>query len=334
MATTWLSGYGHPLDYNSGKKDPGFICPLLWNTLREEDISGAAFDLLSLCELTMLQLMIVATDELDWNTKKKWKEELSSEQDFIPKMVFRWTQIQCISYSAQCSYSSYQMYSNLTMPSLPNKKKILQANVAKFESKIPAKLKDWHPGSDQKVWDLVHPSLFSLVYGRTRILSSETTTLEDWISNDVVKEKLQAFLPMKKQKRVVLAPNFNGFLLKWTYLEIKQSMFISPRGQQTSFNNPCGITSYINNLHPQKEKSLYEIVSQLTTASIPLWELTLAPLVQGNNFSRSMRIAYTEVEYDPDPEAWGRARDRRRTSNWPLKNLNMMEVHGMLKVNW
>jgi hypothetical protein len=63
-------------------------------------------------------------------------------------------------------------------------------------------------------------------------------------------------------------------------------------------NNPCRITSYINNLHPQKEQSLYEIISQLITASIPLWELTLAPLVPDNNFSRSQRIAYAEVEYE------------------------------------
>jgi Protein of unknown function (DUF4246) len=62
--------------------------------------------------------------------------------------------------------------------------------------------------------------------------------------------------------------------------------------------NPCRITSYINNLHPQKEKSLYEIISQLITASIPLWELTLAPLLKGNKFSRGKRIAYTQVHYE------------------------------------
>jgi Protein of unknown function (DUF4246) len=62
--------------------------------------------------------------------------------------------------------------------------------------------------------------------------------------------------------------------------------------------NPHRITSYINNLHPQKEKSLYEIISQLITASIPLWELTLAPLLKGNNFSRGKRIAYRKVQYE------------------------------------
>jgi hypothetical protein len=45
----------------------------------------------------------------------------------------------------------------------------LQAAVRPLEE-IPAWKKYWHPGSDEKVLDLVHPSLFPVVYGRTRAL--------------------------------------------------------------------------------------------------------------------------------------------------------------------
>lgn len=63
-----------------------------------------------------------------------------------------------------------------------NLKKELQEAVRIFEKKIPENMKDWHPNSDGKVWDLVHPSLFPLVYGRTRILANgETTNLDDFI---------------------------------------------------------------------------------------------------------------------------------------------------------
>ncbi len=34
----------------------------------------------------------------------------------------------------------------------------------------PEEKKDWHPGSDGKVLNLVHPSLFPLVYGRSEVL--------------------------------------------------------------------------------------------------------------------------------------------------------------------
>ena len=57
----------------------------------------------------------------------------------------------------------------------------LQAAVTELED-VPEDQKDWHPGSDGKVLDLVHPSLYPLVYGRTRVLETGTTSLEDCIA--------------------------------------------------------------------------------------------------------------------------------------------------------
>lgn len=67
----------------------------------------------------------------------------------------------------------------------------LKKAVTAFEDKIPERLKDWHPGSDGLVWDLVHPSLFPLVYGRSRILSSGlTTTVKDCVEKSGQGEKI------------------------------------------------------------------------------------------------------------------------------------------------
>jgi hypothetical protein len=63
------------------------------------------------------------------------------------------------------------------------------------------------------------------------------------------------------------------------------------------------IKSYINNLHPHKEKRLYELIEKLIDASIPLWNATLAPLAD-ESFVHHERIAYKAVQYDPDPESW------------------------------
>jgi len=57
----------------------------------------------------------------------------------------------------------------------------LQAAVVELED-VPDKRKDWHPGSNGKVLDLVHPSLYPLVYGRTRVLETGRTFLEDCIA--------------------------------------------------------------------------------------------------------------------------------------------------------
>jgi Protein of unknown function (DUF4246) len=45
----------------------------------------------------------------------------------------------------------------------------LEEHVKPLED-VPEKLRDWHPGSGGKVLDLVHLSLFPLIYGRTRVL--------------------------------------------------------------------------------------------------------------------------------------------------------------------
>ena len=62
----------------------------------------------------------------------------------------------------------------------PDLQAALKAAVDPLED-VPDRLKDWHPGSDDLVLDLVHPSLFPLVYGRSKILKEGITTLDDCI---------------------------------------------------------------------------------------------------------------------------------------------------------
>ena len=57
-------------------------------------------------------------------------------------------------------------------------KQELREAVSTLEN-IPAIHRDWHPGSDEKVLDLVHPSLFPLMYGRSRALTDGLVTLDN-----------------------------------------------------------------------------------------------------------------------------------------------------------
>lgn len=57
----------------------------------------------------------------------------------------------------------------------------LKAAVAPLED-VPKHKRDWHPGSNDMVLDLVHPSLFPLVYGLSRILKDDTVNLESCIA--------------------------------------------------------------------------------------------------------------------------------------------------------
>lgn len=64
----------------------------------------------------------------------------------------------------------------------PEVKLALRKAVRPLED-VPEQRKDWHPGSNGIVLDLVHPSLFPLVYGHSRViaLGDKVTTLEDCI---------------------------------------------------------------------------------------------------------------------------------------------------------
>ena len=57
-------------------------------------------------------------------------------------------------------------------------KKALQKAAACLED-VPAKDKDWRPGSNEQVLDLVHPSIYPLVYEQSRILPNDTVGLDD-----------------------------------------------------------------------------------------------------------------------------------------------------------
>lgn len=61
-------------------------------------------------------------------------------------------------------------------------KKALQEQARKLEA-IPEVYKDYHPGSNGKVLDLVHPSLFPLIYGTSRVLKDRLIGLDDCIKS-------------------------------------------------------------------------------------------------------------------------------------------------------
>lgn len=52
----------------------------------------------------------------------------------------------------------------------------LIAGVSVLEN-VPEAKKDWHPGSNNQVLDLVHPSLFCFTAGRTKVLSTPKSHL-------------------------------------------------------------------------------------------------------------------------------------------------------------
>ncbi len=95
-----------------------------------------------------------------------------------------------------------------------------------------------------------------------------------------------------------MARTSSGFPATSTFQLARQSSYICHFFRE-HLTDRTRITSYINNLHPQKHKDLYGIIESVITKSIPLWNKTLTPLKEG--CGESWRIKY-ELAFDPDPE--------------------------------
>ena len=127
----------------------------------------------------------------------------------------------------------------------------LRAEVAKLED-IPEDERDWHPGSNEQVLDLVHPSLHCVVYGRTLAIDAS-------IPNQLK--------PLPAPKRGKKEKMFLSRRLAWL-----------PSDFTVDHDGAVRLTStYINNIHPSK-KELYATLESILAAFIPMFERVLGSI--------------------------------------------------------
>jgi hypothetical protein len=166
----------------------------------------------------------------------------------------------------------------------------LKEAVAPFED-VPEDQKDYHPGSNQQVVDLVHPSLFPVIFGRSRILPDRTIDLETCLSS-VGQGDL---LPVPVDDNVPLHERASGSISEpSTYSQKFQWL---PCDVNFTEDGDCRIVSYVNNVHPVKHRGLYKVLEKVITQAVPLWNQTLSYRPFDDR-----RIHYSSVEYEDDGE--------------------------------
>ncbi|KAJ7496774.1 hypothetical protein FB451DRAFT_203127 [Mycena latifolia] len=159
----------------------------------------------------------------------------------------------------------------------------LKTAVAKLEDGE----KDWHPGSDRQVLDLVHPSLYCVVYGRTR-----------------------AFLPdcprNESNFRVVGPPARGTGDLDWIQeFTLSQKFVWLPSDFAVGEDGSVRLVSpYINNLNPVLHRQLYPVIEDILAGFVPLFERVL-----GDSNTRD-RVSTAGN---------GRIRTKRQSAIWPDK---------------
>ncbi|KAL8811131.1 MAG: hypothetical protein Q9200_002041 [Gallowayella weberi] len=141
-------------------------------------------------------------------------------------------------------------------------RKALEVAVQSLED-VPEEDKDCHPGSNDQVLNLVHLSIYPLVYGQSPILANKTFGLSDCISRIGSGETLQN-------------PDYPpGLGREWSkkFQWLPAEVEILPDGKNIVMK------SYINNLHPRYHSDLYSIISKIIAKAIPLWDRVLSRVV-------------------------------------------------------
>ncbi|KAL2139687.1 hypothetical protein VTI28DRAFT_4857 [Corynascus sepedonium] len=145
---------------------------------------------------------------------------------------------------------------------------------------VPDRLKDWHPGSDETVLDLVHPSLFPVVWGLTRALEEGIVPLDDCVNYTGKGVTVASWIPDDTPQYSYEAPKLWGSF-QWLPAQVELAQ-----------DGSAKITSYINNLHPTEHKALYGVLERIVAATVPLWEDAL----NGFGDRRRFDISYTGHE--------------------------------------
>jgi hypothetical protein len=134
---------------------------------------------------------------------------------------------------------------------------------------------DWHPRSNGMVQDLVHPSMYPLVYGRSHVFQEECVGVENaishWAGKGTVlpKEQLPSADEMAAYRYGVgagaLPPEYWSETYQWLPANV-------------AFQSDGGVkfTSYVNNLHPGKYPDIYRTLEKLIETSLPMWDQCLA----------------------------------------------------------
>ncbi|KAF7593569.1 hypothetical protein BBP40_011189 [Aspergillus hancockii] len=233
-------------------------------------------------------------------TSKWWDEIAASGQDVTSKMM-QWM-IQELQFKAQSLQENglVRLFDHGVVKSdtaIPLElQHALKEAVRPLEG-VPEEQKDYHPGSDNKVIDLVHPSLFPVVYGQSKVLRDSRVNLKDCFSPA---EGDTLPVPPEEQARI---PQYGEKAYTWEtedYEKIKpysRKFQWMPCEVKFTADDGCRIVSYINNLHPERNAALYEVIENVIARMIPLWDESLSHVD-----TRAPRIKYTDVEYLPSSE--------------------------------
>ncbi|KAH7084596.1 hypothetical protein BKA62DRAFT_801290 [Auriculariales sp. MPI-PUGE-AT-0066] len=294
-----------------GNNPPDHFFPSPFNG-REMDDEGALPR--TLIELKMCTLSATLRDKPEWWLKftdssiaAKWKTEALAQGftepqiDYIIAELADYSKLREDASGAEVSCFDKIWQSDSLIPAAVLAE--LKAAVRKLEE-VPEEEKDWHPRSNGQVLDLVHPSLYPLVYNRS-----------------LAKPDLTPVAPPPPDRH-----HGSNFSERFAWLPTK--FCISEDGTKAK------ALSYINNVHPTRHKDLVSVLERIVAAYVPLFNRVLTDQLGNNEGNFPLRVS-DDYTYNEDSEAPAPKREKgESTDDWwqryvvwdEARDINMSEA--------
>ncbi|KAJ1991378.1 hypothetical protein GGI25_001696 [Coemansia spiralis] len=195
---------------------------------------------------------------------------------------------------------------------------------------VPERLKDWHPNSGNQVLNLVHPSLFPLIYSRSMLLDKPISSpkaaldlkafgscpgsLSGW--RDAVRKHFQPS-DSDKPEPTYYVPQKNNRNSSY-YIEgfTSEKFCWLPTEFNVDESGHTEIKSYINNLHPVKHAVFYPTIAKVFEKFVPLLEQVVTDLAHPRNNRLCPDVYDWYVSDEPEPESAGESDFEEKYEEW------------------
>ncbi|KAH8898840.1 hypothetical protein GQ53DRAFT_791060 [Thozetella sp. PMI_491] len=297
---------------------------------------GCKSELLTVREVAMMALMDKLTDKPDWYQKvfdedivAKWRQEAltQSEDDLYKQIVdgkqHKWHPGSIANASRQQCLQELRQKAEFFkktgfVPTLDS----ISASIVKSDTAVPPPLHealraaferlaadqgqdiDWHPNSNDMVRDLVHPSMYPLVFGQSQFLPDESVGVLDAVKTWAgLGEAIPAQGPGDTgDLRIGFNGNYaiGGSTIPPEYWSSNYQWI--PANMAFQEDGTAKFTSYINNLHPNKYPEVYKAIEQLVDIAVPAWGHCL---IEGDEDRPNVpRVIVTDAAMDENEDLW------------------------------
>ncbi|KAF8601374.1 hypothetical protein BDV93DRAFT_524780 [Ceratobasidium sp. AG-I] len=258
-----------------------------------------------LVELEMTRLSAALRMKPSWWTKfrdenilVKWRAEAleqaelmeESHIDYVLKELDGYAKLRDESSGAEVScYDRIWQSDTLVPASLRDR---LIAGASKLEN-VPDSEKDWHPRSNGQVLDLVHPSLYPIVYGRTLAYPGD---LDDRNPAMLIPIPIPDVLTASDSRRA-------RYYQEKNYHVSRRFQWLPTDFQVSDDGKSVKSLGYINNINPDEHATLHATVEELVGAFLPLFERALTDSLPENIIiPQRVTNGYSyDEEYEPSP---------------------------------